>query len=134
MLRVTTLYASSAAASAGYYTQYLTDASGEQPGIWCGTQADLLGLGGPVTGEQVQALLEGRDPVAGTPLGMSLVDRLTKDGGTVRAVSGFDATFSAPKSVSVLWALTGDDGYLEAHVRRSARSTRLRRHRTWQPR
>ena len=88
MLRVTTLYASSAAASAGYYTQYLTDAPGEQPGIWCGTQADLLGLGGPVTGEQLQALLEGRDPVAGTPLGMSLVDRLTKDGGTVRASLG----------------------------------------------
>lgn len=115
MLRVTTLYASSAAASAGYYTQYLTDAPGEQPGIWCGRQADLLGLGGPVNGEQLQALLEGRDPVSGTPLGMSLVDRVTKDGGTVRAVAGFDATISAPKSVSVLWALTCDAGYLEAH-------------------
>jgi conjugative relaxase-like TrwC/TraI family protein len=28
---------------------------------------------------------------------------------------GFDATFSAPKSLSVLWALTGDDRFLEAH-------------------
>ena len=33
----------------------------------------------------------------------------------MRAVAGFDATFSAPKSVSVLWALTQDDRLLEAH-------------------
>ena len=33
----------------------------------------------------------------------------------VRAVAGFDATFSAPKSLSVWWALTGDAGLLEAH-------------------
>ena len=30
-------------------------------------------------------------------------------------MAGFDATFSAPKSLSVLWALTGDDRLLEAH-------------------
>jgi len=34
MLRVSTLYASSAAASASYYASYLTDAPGEVPG--CG--------------------------------------------------------------------------------------------------
>ena len=33
----------------------------------------------------------------------------------MRAVAGFDATFSAPKSLSVWWALTGDPGLLEAH-------------------
>ena len=33
----------------------------------------------------------------------------------VRAVAWFDATFSAPKSVSVWWALTGDRGVLDAH-------------------
>ena len=33
----------------------------------------------------------------------------------VKAVSGFDATFSAPKSLSVWWALTGDHRLLEAH-------------------
>ena len=37
------------------------------------------------------------------------------DGRVVKAVAGFDATFSAPKSLSVLWALTGDDRFLEAH-------------------
>ena len=38
MLRVTTLYASSASATAAYYTRYLA-APGEQPGVWCGQQA-----------------------------------------------------------------------------------------------
>ncbi len=33
----------------------------------------------------------------------------------MRAVAGFDATFSAPKSLSVLWALTQDDRLLAAH-------------------
>jgi conjugative relaxase-like TrwC/TraI family protein len=33
----------------------------------------------------------------------------------VRAVSGFDATFSAPKSLSVWWALSRDDRVVEAH-------------------
>jgi conjugative relaxase-like TrwC/TraI family protein len=44
-----------------------------------------------------------------------LEDRFRADGRVVRAVAGFDATFSAPKSLSVLWALTGDDRLLEAH-------------------
>ena len=48
MLRVTTLYASSASATAAYYTQYLTQAVGEQPGVWSGVQADRLGLAGEV--------------------------------------------------------------------------------------
>jgi hypothetical protein len=33
----------------------------------------------------------------------------------VKAVAGFDATVSAPKSLSVLWALTGDDRLLAGH-------------------
>ena len=44
MLRVTTLYACTAATTAEYYTRYLTKADGEQPGVWIGRQADLLGL------------------------------------------------------------------------------------------
>ena len=54
----------------------------------------------------------------------------------MRAVAGFDATFSAPKSVSVLWALTGDERILAvhdqavaaalAHVERFGSTTRLR--------
>ena len=44
MLRVTTLHASSAAATARYYAEYLTAAPGEVPGVWAGRQADGLGL------------------------------------------------------------------------------------------
>ena len=115
MLRVTTLYASSAVATAAYYTRYLAQAPGDEPGVWSGRQADGLGLVGRVDADDLQHLLEGRDPTTGTPLGSPLVDRTTANGSTVRAVAGFDATFSAPKTVSVWWALTGDQGLLEAH-------------------
>jgi conjugative relaxase-like TrwC/TraI family protein len=115
MLRVTTLYAASAAATATYYTRYLADAPGEEPGRWIGRQADCLGLAGRVEADELQRLLEGRDPASGVSLGRQLVDRELADGQVVRAVAGFDATFSAPKSLSVWWALTGDTGLLEAH-------------------
>ena len=82
-------------------------------------------------------LLSGRDPVSGTPLGRELLDRFTSDGRLMRAVSGFDATFSAPKSLSVWWALTGDRRLLEAHdvavsaalshLERFGSTTRIRR-------
>ena len=115
MLRVSTLYASSAAATAAYYTRYLTEAAGEQPGVWSGSQAAEFGLAGEVTAEALQALLEGRDPVTGSRLGRELVDRVKANGTLVRAVAGFDATFSAPKSLCVWWALTGDTRLLAAH-------------------
>lgn len=116
MLRVTTLYASSADATAGYYTLYLAQAPGEEPGVWVGAQAAELGLGpDPVSAEVLRAILEGRDPETGSPLGTPPHDRYRPDGTVVRAVAGFDATFSAPKSVSVLWALTGDERILRAH-------------------
>jgi conjugative relaxase-like TrwC/TraI family protein len=115
MLRVTTIHASSAAKTASYYTQYLTAAPGEVPGAWSGRQATALGLSGTVDVEPLELLLSGRDPVSGTPLGRELVDRVTRDGRVVKAVSGFDATFSAPKSLSVWWGLTGDHDLLEAH-------------------
>ena len=109
------VYASSAAATAAYYTRYLTEAPGEQPGLWSGNQAAGFGLAGEVTPASLQMLLEGRDPVSGSRLGRELVDRVKVDGTVVRAVAGFDATFSAPKSLSVWWALTGDHRLLDAH-------------------
>jgi conjugative relaxase-like TrwC/TraI family protein len=55
----------------------------------------------------------------------------------VPAVAGFDATFSSPKSVSVCWALSGDDRFLKAHdvavtaalahLERFGSTTRIRR-------
>ena len=115
MMRVTTLYAATAATTAGYYTRYLTEASGELPGQWLGNQTDRLGLHGEVTTEALQALLSGGDPVTGATLGHPLVDRTLSNGKVIRAVAGFDATLSAPKSLSVLWAITGDDGLAECH-------------------
>ena len=115
MIRVTTLYASTAATTARYYTRYLTDAPGELPGRWAGQQADLLGLNGTVTTEALERLLSGRDPISDVELGLPLKDRTLANGKTIRAVAGFDATVSAPKSLSVLWALTGDPGFAEAH-------------------
>jgi conjugative relaxase-like TrwC/TraI family protein len=115
VLRVTTLYATSAAATAAYYAHYLADAPGEEPGVWWGRQADGLGLAGTVTEDALATLLSGRHPIPGSPLGRELVDLVKSDGTVIRAVAGFDATFSAPKSLSVWWALTGDDRLLEAH-------------------
>jgi conjugative relaxase-like TrwC/TraI family protein len=68
-----------------------------------------------VTPHALQLLLDGRDPSTGLSLGRELVDRVKVNGQVVRAVAGFDATFSAPKSLSVWWALTGDDRLLAAH-------------------
>ncbi len=82
----------------------------EPPGQWWGSGRDALGLDGEVTGEQLRELLDGRNLTTGTKLGR-------KFGG--KSASGFDCTFSAPKSISVLWALTPDPwvraGVVAAH-------------------
>ncbi|MEJ7800397.1 MAG: MobF family relaxase, partial [Ilumatobacter sp.] len=115
MIRVTTLYASGAGASAVYYTGYLTKADGERPGVWMGSQAPGLGVSGEVTPAALEALLSGHHPTTGAQLGRALVDRFDKHGNTIKAVAGYDTTLSAPKSLSVLWGLTGDDGWAECH-------------------
>jgi len=74
-----------------------------------------LGLSGEVTTEALQTLLESRDPISGSRLGYPLEDRYTSSGRVIRAVAGFDATLSAPKSLSVWWALTGNEALAECH-------------------
>jgi conjugative relaxase-like TrwC/TraI family protein len=71
----------------------------ERPGRWCGSGTPALGLDGEVTLNELRALLDGRHPVTGAKLGRGFGDASAR---------GFDATFSAPKSVSALWALTPD--------------------------
>jgi conjugative relaxase-like TrwC/TraI family protein len=71
----------------------------EPAGQWRGQGRHALGLGGPVVGEQLRALLDGHDPHTRHRLGRRFGESSAR---------GFDATFSAPKSVSVLWALTPD--------------------------
>ncbi len=72
---------------------------GEAEGYWLGDGARDLGLEGKVEPAQLVAMLTAADPASGEPLGLRQIE-----GG---AVPGFDLTFSAPKSASVLWALGG---------------------------
>jgi conjugative relaxase-like TrwC/TraI family protein len=115
VLRVTTIHANTAGASARYYTRYLAEEGPDGEGYWRGRQADGLGLSGRVSTEDLEALLSGHDPMTGTRLGRALVDRYDTKGRLIPAVAGFDGTFSAPKSLSVWWGLTGDPGLLDAH-------------------
>jgi conjugative relaxase-like TrwC/TraI family protein len=79
--------------------EYYTGA-GEAPGVWFGQGTSELGLSGAVDPDHLRAVLAGRHPLAGTDLTTGRVD-------SRRRVAGFDCTLSAPKSVSVLWALGG---------------------------
>ena len=72
--------------------------AGEAPGRWLASSAQL-GLEGEVEADALSAVLSANEPT-GT---YKLVP--TKN----RKIAGFDLTFSAPKSVSVVWAL-GDPG------------------------
>ena len=69
---------------------------GEAPGVWTGRWSSGLGLEGMVEADALRALVDGNDPMSGAPLLVGLRERKVK---------AFDLTFSAPKSVSVLWAL-----------------------------
>ncbi len=72
---------------------------GEAVGYWLGDAAAELGLQGAVDPEQLVAMLTGNSPLDGSPL---LSMRGVRGEGPV---PGFDLTFSAPKSVSLTWAL-----------------------------
>jgi conjugative relaxase-like TrwC/TraI family protein len=65
-------------------------------GRWCGSAAPGLGCRGPVGSDHIAAVLSGTNPATGG----RLVAR-------PRGVCGYDLTVSAPKSVSVLFALGG---------------------------
>jgi conjugative relaxase-like TrwC/TraI family protein len=84
-----------------YYAQddYYTKDSAGEPSQWDGRGAQVLGLAGPVDRSQFEALLNGE-----LPNGVVL-----KRGQQGKHQPGWDLTFSAPKSVSLL-ALVGDDG------------------------
>lgn len=66
---------------------------GEAPGRWIASSDTALGLSGTVSPDDLRAVLSGRDPSTGTRLGQP------------HTVPGFDLTFRAPKSVSVLFGL-----------------------------
>jgi conjugative relaxase-like TrwC/TraI family protein len=94
------------ATMAGDY--YLKDGERvEAPGRWV-TGAQTVGADpeGRVTPEQLRALMDVRRPDTGLPL--------RPVGSTGEAVAALDATFSAPKTVSAMWALA--DAELRAQV------------------
>jgi conjugative relaxase-like TrwC/TraI family protein len=68
---------------------------GEAEGQWLGDAAEDLGLYGTVEGDHLVAMLTGINPATGEPLGLRQVSGRGP-------VPGFDVTFSAPKSVSLL--------------------------------
>lgn len=114
-MRARTLFARSARAAAEYYGKYLAKDAHEIPGRWTGRQAPDLDLIGDVSVDDLSDVLAGLDPRTGQPLGRPLLDRITASGKTIAAVGGFDATFSAPKSLSIWWCLTGDERLAECH-------------------
>ena len=69
--------------------------SGEAPGVWHGRWAKELNLTGVVGDDQLRAIVGGHHPATGADL---------LAGQRARKVNAFDATFSAPKSASLLWA------------------------------
>src|SRR4051812_43621056 len=97
MLRITP--STSADAAKKYFgeglsrSDYYIDGQ-EVPGHWGGKAAERLGLSGQVDRDSYFALCDNRNPATG--------DKLTPRDKDNRRV-GFDFTFSAPKSVSVLY-------------------------------
>lgn len=79
-------------ANPDYYTT-----GGEPPGRWCGLGAEALDLSGLVEGDAFKNVLAGLRPNGQRLLG----HRQTK---ATERVPGYDLCFSAPKSVSTLWA------------------------------
>ncbi len=98
-----------------YYSE-----AGEVRGRWCGNLAEEWNLKGEVSSEQYERLVAGQDPHTGEQLIRSVsarevVDENGKEKLTSTHRAGWDATISAPKSVS-LAALVGDDEHVrEAH-------------------
>jgi conjugative relaxase-like TrwC/TraI family protein len=95
-----------AAGGEGYYLEAVASGvedyytgSGEAPGFWLTEAAAGLGLAGRVTPEDLRHVLAARHPRTGEDL-----PRTAR-----RRVPGFDLAFRAPKSVSLLYGLGGDE-------------------------
>ena len=102
----------------GYYEQQVAQGMedyfsgrGEAPGRLVGGRAGLLGVTGQVNREGFMRAMHGCDPRTG--------ERLKPEHGRTK-VAAFDLTFSAPKSVSVLFAIADEHtaaALMEAHRR-----------------
>lgn len=89
-------------------------------GRWFGKQAKDWGLEGEVAEKPFERLCEGQDPQTGVQLVRHIPAKeyVNSYGETVETSehrAGWDATFSAPKSVSLAALVGGDERILEAH-------------------
>src|SRR5205814_6673872 len=105
-------------AKENYYSE-----SGEVRGQWYGRLAEEWGLKGEVSTEQYQRLVAGQDPHTGEQLvrAVKAIEETNKYGEEITTSehrAGWDATFSAPKSVS-LAALVGKDERIRVAHRES---------------
>jgi TrwC relaxase len=104
---------------------YYTDAERVR-GEWQGQLAARRGLRGEVNEEQFARLSEGQHPATGEALirRQQAREYINDKGETVRTKehrAGWDATFSAPKSVSLTALVGGDDRVRDAHRGERAR-------------
>jgi conjugative relaxase-like TrwC/TraI family protein len=95
---------------------------------WHGRLAQQWGLSGAVHEAHVHRLADGRHPITDAPLVHRQASRVyaNERGGTVKTLehrAAWDATFSAPKSVSLTALVGGDTHVAEAH--RASVSTAL---------
>lgn len=95
-----------AAGAVSYYIHMQGEASNKEAGTedyyaaegvgyWTGAACDKLGVSGQVTSEQFTALCNGFDANG---------NALVQNAGDSNRRAGWDCTFSAPKSVSLVWA------------------------------
>ncbi|MDE0032360.1 MAG: conjugative relaxase [Deltaproteobacteria bacterium] len=97
----------------GYYTK--DDPAHREASAWTGRGAEDLGLSGPVDPDAFKAVLEGKVP-DGPRLG-----KRDKDG-EIHHRPGRDVTLSAPKSVSLMALVEGDERIVAAHDRAVTRT------------
>ncbi|MCY3701507.1 MAG: conjugative relaxase [Rhodospirillales bacterium] len=90
----------------GYYAK--DDPAHREASRWAGKGAEALGLSGPVDPDVFRQILEGKVP-DGPRLGRRGQD------GEIQHRPGRDVTLSAPKSVSLLAMVGGDDHIVDAH-------------------
>ena len=74
--------------------------SKEGEGKWAGEGAAKMGLTGTVNAADFKSLAEGFDPKTG--------EKLTQNSGKTERIAGYDATFSAPKSVSIAMSVSSE--------------------------
>ena len=99
----------------GYYAK--DDPLHKESSVWAGKGAAELGLSGPVDGQVFKAVLEGKVP-DGSDRQLGRKDR----DGVIHHRPGRDVTFSAPKSVSLLALIGGDERVTAAHDRAVGRT------------